>query len=642
VHGANRNPRNSMNNNPSVAPLITPNRSAGLDALSSVDLADRCSTEASKHFVQFYESDGYLIQAVGTFIAQALDAEEGALVIATAAHRAAVEEYLSGEGLDMIAAQAGGQCLCLDAAETLSKFMVGGLPDRDLFMKTVGGLVASATRSGRGFRAFGEMVALLWAEGNGDGAIRLEQLWNELANIHSFSLLCAYPMKDFSRAANGETFAHICGEHSQVLPAESYDRVGRTTDERFREIALLQQKARALDTELAERKRLEEIRYSLAAIVESSDDAIVSKDLNSIIQSWNRGAERIFGYTADEVIGKPITILIPPDHIDEEPAIIERIRQGERVEHFETIRRRKDGSRVEISVTISPIKDDRGHVIGASKIARDITQRKRDERALNEAREELVRSRSELESRVRERTIELQETIGELEAFSYSISHDMRAPLRSMQGYATILMQECGEALNPECRAYLQRIKSSGERMDRLIQDVLTFSRVSRSEFSLEPVDLDHLVRGIAEAYPNLQPPDAQIIIEDRLPWVRGNTAGLTQCISNLLGNAAKFVAPGTRPHIRVWAESRSSAAGEAPMVRLFIQDNGIGIPKQLQDKIFVMFQRVSKKYEGTGIGLAIVKKAAERMSGRVGVHSEAGHGSTFWLELQQAELPFA
>jgi signal transduction histidine kinase len=278
-----------------------------------------------------------------------------------------------------------------------------------------------------------------------------------------------------------------------------------------------------------------------------------------------------------------------------------------------------------------------------------------------------------LEKTVAERTAELQQTIGELEAFSYSISHDLRAPLRSMQGFADVLMEDFGATLGPEGQGYVQRIRASAERMDRLIQDVLTFSRVARSEVNLEPVNLDHLLRGIVECYPNLQPPQADILIEGRLPYVLGKAAALTQCLSNLLGNAVKFVARGTRPQVRIWAEiiparaqpaeqmshanSTRGASGaslstkpaggtaysaEGGFVRLFIEDNGIGIQKEGQEKIFAIFQRLSKGYEGTGIGLAIVKKAAERMGGRVGVHSEAGKGSTFWLELQAAEPPRA
>jgi signal transduction histidine kinase len=238
-----------------------------------------------------------------------------------------------------------------------------------------------------------------------------------------------------------------------------------------------------------------------------------------------------------------------------------------------------------------------------------------------------------LEQTVIERTAKLKEALSELESFSYSISHDMRAPLRSMQGFAAILMEDCGDELSPEARACLDRIAASAERMDRLIQDVLTFSRVTRSDFLMESVDLDRLIRGVIESFPNLQPPKAAIAIEGKLPLVLGNAAGLTQCLSNILGNAVKFVAHGTSPQVRVWTES--AGPDRSQFVRVYIKDNGIGIPHESHEKIFEIFQRLSKRYDGTGIGLAIVKKAVERMGGKVGLTSSPDNGSTFWLELK-------
>jgi signal transduction histidine kinase len=194
-------------------------------------------------------------------------------------------------------------------------------------------------------------------------------------------------------------------------------------------------------------------------------------------------------------------------------------------------------------------------------------------------------------------------------------------------------MEDCGDELSPEARACLDRIAASAERMDRLIQDVLTFSRVTRSDFLMESVDLDRLIRGVIESFPNLQPPKAAIAIEGKLPLVLGNAAGLTQCLSNILGNAVKFVAHGTSPQVRVWTES--AGPDRSQFVRVYIKDNGIGIPHESHEKIFEIFQRLSKRYDGTGIGLAIVKKAVERMGGKVGLTSSPDNGSTFWLELK-------
>jgi signal transduction histidine kinase len=250
---------------------------------------------------------------------------------------------------------------------------------------------------------------------------------------------------------------------------------------------------------------------------------------------------------------------------------------------------------------------------------------------LVKARETLAERRGELEQLVAERTARLQDTITELESFSYSISHDLRAPLRAMQSFAELLSEECGTGIGAEGRDYLRRIITASGRMDRLIQDVLVYSRVSRTELTLVPVDLQTLVDGIVESYPQFQTDHADIVIHGRLPCVLGNEAALMQCVANLVGNAIKFVAPGVRPRVEIMAE----IAGLR--VRLCVQDNGIGIAAEARTKIFGIFQRFNTAYEGTGIGLAVVRRAAERMGGEVSFTSEPGAGSRFCLDLALA-----
>jgi signal transduction histidine kinase len=198
-----------------------------------------------------------------------------------------------------------------------------------------------------------------------------------------------------------------------------------------------------------------------------------------------------------------------------------------------------------------------------------------------------------------------------------------------MQGFAGILEEEMGSQLNEEARDCLHRISQSAQRMDRLITDALSYSRAVQQHLTVVPVNLPELLQGIIHSYPSLQPPKATIRIHPELPWVMGNEAGLTQCFSNLLGNAIKFVEPGRAPEVTVRAET----SGE--LLRIWVEDNGIGIPEQAQSRLFHMFQRVSKAYEGTGIGLALVRKVAERMGGRVGLESKPGQGSRFWIELR-------
>jgi two-component system, chemotaxis family, CheB/CheR fusion protein len=256
-------------------------------------------------------------------------------------------------------------------------------------------------------------------------------------------------------------------------------------------------------------------------------------------------------------------------------------------------------------------------------IAIDIDEIKRAQRILAD-------HAGEMASQVHLRTGELRETIGELEAFSYSVSHDMRAPLRAMQGYASLLLNANETVLDARSLDQLRRINSAANRMDALINDVLTYSRLLRTEITLVSISLDDLVRHVIDVFPQLRENGAEIVIEGRLPKVLAHEAGLTQCVSNLLSNAVKFVAPGVTARARVRAEE---IEGD---VRLWIDDNGIGIDPQNHDRIWNIFTRVvrDRDYTGTGIGLAIVRKSVERMNGTVGLESTPGGGSKFWLRL--------
>ncbi|HTA31269.1 MAG TPA: PAS domain S-box protein, partial [Candidatus Cybelea sp.] len=369
----------------------------------------------------------------------------------------------------------------------------------------------------------------------------------------------------------------------------------------------------------------EENSARLAAIVESSEDAIISKNLDGIIQTWNIAAERLFGYKSQEIIGKPVTMLIPGDRLSEEDFILGRIRQGQKVERLETVRVAKDGRHIPVALSVSPVRDGHGRIIGASKILHDATE-------IVAARETLARGREELERLVEERTRKLQEMVDELQHVSYAITHDMRAPLRAMSAFAGLVAEKITAREDKETHEYCRRIQLGASRLDRLIQDALQYTKAALREMPPESVDLSKLVPDIIETYPDLQQDKADIRIEGPLPVVLGNDALLTQCFSNLLGNAVKFVAPGTRPLVRVHAEINGA------ITRIWVQDNGIGIPHYAHERLFKMFQRLTAEHEGTGIGLAIVRKFVERMGGKVGVESEPGQGSRFWIELRLAE----
>jgi len=265
----------------------------------------------------------------------------------------------------------------------------------------------------------------------------------------------------------------------------------------------------------------------------------------------------------------------------------------------------------------------------------DISMRKRSEERLAEARAQLERHNRDLETIVARRTLELRDTVAQLEAFSYSVVHDLRAPLRAMQGFARLLQNEFGSQIPAPAHDYLDRIVGSSQRMDQLIQDVLAFSSVARARLDLHPVNMRKLVDAILHSYPALDPVNGEIEIDGDLPVLLANEAALTQSIANLFENAFKFVSPDTRPHVRIWCEPTILPDG-SPGARIYVRDNGIGIPPESQARIFEPFERLNENYPGTGIGLAIVAKAIERMGGKLGVQSEPGKGSTFWIELKR------
>jgi len=367
----------------------------------------------------------------------------------------------------------------------------------------------------------------------------------------------------------------------------------------------------------------------LASIVDSSDDAIISKSLAGIVTSWNQSAARIFGYSAEEAIGRHITFLIPEIRWEEEPQILARLQRGERVDHFETVRRHKDGHLLDISLTISPVRNGEGRIVGASKVARDITERRAAERALNQARNDLAELNAKLEQTVADRTSSLREAIAQMEEFSYTVSHDLRAPLRAMRTYTDALLEECSEHLDESGRRYLTRIHANSIRLDKMVQDLLTYTRINRAELTMAPVKLDLVVRDIVENYPGMQPDSADIAIEPLgVAW--GYEPSLTQAVANLLTNAIKFVAPRVRPRVKLWSENRGSRR------RIWISDNGIGVAPEAQARLFQMFERMNpaSSYEGNGVGLAIVRKALSRMGGDAGMESDGKTGSRFWIEL--------
>jgi two-component system, LuxR family, sensor kinase FixL len=395
--------------------------------------------------------------------------------------------------------------------------------------------------------------------------------------------------------------------------------------------------------------RASEIRYR--RLFEAARDGILILDpgTRKIIDA-NPFMSELLGYRLEELLGKELwEIGLLKDEASSRAAFRElQIKRFIRYEDLPL--QTKAGERHEVEF-VSNLYDEGGRSVIQCNI-RDITQRKRTEADLRHAKGLLENHAVEQELLVAKRTATLRETVAELQAFSYNISHDMRSPLRAMQGFAQFLLDDYSSKLDEQGIDYLQRIMRSTVRLDRLIQEVLSCSSVLHSKAAMESVDLDRLIRDIIQTYPKGDKTEIQI--QGTLPKVFGNEAFLTQCFSNLLSNAAKFVSPRTTPHVEVRAEDWISASREThteaaqssilsgpgnATVRVWVEDNGIGIAPENRDRIFEMFERISsaKEYPGTGIGLAIARKATERMGARLGFESELGKGSRFWVELQKA-----
>ena len=370
------------------------------------------------------------------------------------------------------------------------------------------------------------------------------------------------------------------------------------------------------------RKQAQEAKAHLAAIVESSDDAIISKDLNSIITSWNRAAERLFGYTAQEAIGQPITMLMQPERFNEEPGILERIRRGESIEHYETVRRRKDGTLLQISLTVSPITDAKGRIVGASKIARDITERKQAEVEREQllASERQALERAEFEARMKDEFLAI-------------LSHELRTPLNAIFGWSNILRTSDNPA---EIAEGLEVIERNARAQTTIIDDLLDMSRIISGKVRLEVQRVD-LLSVINSAIESVQPMATakQIrltsVLDPLASPVSGDPARLQQILWNLLTNALKFTPKGGRVHV-VLERVNSD-------LEISVNDTGSGIAPDFLPYVFDRFRQADastkREQRGLGLGLAIVKNLAELHGGNVRAKSPGlNKGSTFAIVL--------
>ncbi len=370
--------------------------------------------------------------------------------------------------------------------------------------------------------------------------------------------------------------------------------------------------------------RLERDARHFAALIESSDDAIVSKDLNGIVRTWNQGAERIFGFTSEEMVGQSIRRIIPDDRQQEEDEVLARIRRGDRVEHYETIRQRKDGTLIPISLTVSPIRDGAGTIVGASKIARDITERKRADEEIQRLFG-IAREASQLK-----------------DEFLATLSHELRTPLHAIVGYVRLM--QLGVLDTDKQRDAVDTLARNAASLSRIVDDVLDVSRIVAGKIRLDVQRVDVPLL-IDEVVATVQPAaDAKGIhlvthVDREVGLVSGDPDRLRQVLWNLCSNAVKFTEMGGRVEIRVEQSDRN--------IGITVRDTGLGIHPDFLPHVFERFRQadssIARRHGGLGLGLAIARHMVELQGGRIQAFSEGlGHGATFRVDLPalSAALP--
>jgi two-component system sensor kinase FixL len=384
--------------------------------------------------------------------------------------------------------------------------------------------------------------------------------------------------------------------------------------------------------DITERKQAQESLLRLAAIVESSSDAIMGTALDGTIFTWNPGAEKLFGYSAGEAIGRHIGMLVPPDREHEVVQILGRIGRLESTENYETACLNKGGTHIDVSITVSPIQDSAGEIIGASRIARDITEQKQAEARLKALAADLLHSNRELQD------------------FASVASHDLQEPLRKIQTFADDLAENSTSTLSDENRDTLKRIQNAAGRLQALINDLLSLSRISSRALPFVRVDLSDVAREVlSDLEVRIKETGGRVVLSE-IPTIEAEPLQMRQLFQNLVGNALKFNSPGRAPIVSIHGELIGAEEGPAggsreaqaqQLCQITFEDNGIGFDEKYVDRIFAMFQRLHgrSKYEGTGMGLAICRRIAEHHGGNITARSIPGTGSTFTVTIPTSRI---
>ena len=565
------------------------------------------------HFVLFYEDEDVLNEFVAKFLGNGLAAREPVVIIGRADCIRAFRDALEKESCDVASALASGHLRMLDADETLALFMRDGRPDADLFVGVLGAVISEVREKfpdGR-VRAYNEMVDVLCSEGNGEGAIQVEELWNELAKQHSFALFCAYVMDSFAGIKNADLYGRICDAHTHAFPAA----IESETHTRLRAVADLQHRARVLEAEIERSKQSDMFRL----LVESVQDyAIFVLDPQGMVQTWNAGAQRIKGYAAHEIVGQHFSRFYAQEDIDAGKCELE-LAGATRDGRFEdeSWRMRKDGTRFWANVVITALLDPAGKLIGFAKVTRDLTERRKaeQERAIAE-QQRLEFAKNEERNRIKDQ-------------FLATLSHELRTPLNAIFGWASLLKSAQNMADVDRAAETIQR---NAEAQIRIVDDMLDLSRIitGKMRIDVRVVDLADILRDALEVVrPAADAKGVELVarIPEQPTKFVGDPVRLQQTAWNFLSNAVKFSSAG--------GTITAALRQEGATVELEVADTGQGIERDFLPHVFEPFRQAdsgpTRRVGGVGLGLAIVKHIVEVHGGTVSVSSEGlGKGTSF------------
>jgi PAS domain S-box-containing protein len=572
---------------------------------TALPITDFGKVEAHAHSVQFYGDDSFLLDGLGRFVGAALGAGDASIVIATKAHRTGLAQRLQTYGLDTTLAAQQGRYIALDAAETLSQFMVDGWPDARLFHEIVGNVIRKARMASRGSQpriaAFGEMVALLWLEGKAEAALRLEQLWNELAATQSFHLHCAYPLGLFSNEEHGKLIEKVCAEHTHVIPDETYTSLA-DDDERLRNITLLQQKAKALATEVAERKKAQyALQLREAELTDFLENAVIGMHwvgADGTILWANKAEMALVGFDRHEYIGHHISEFHADSDVIQD--ILQRLGRNEELHGYEARLRCKDGSLRHVRIH-SNVFAQNGKFIHTRCFTVDVTEQKKMEQALI-----------------------LTEKLASVGRLAASVAHEINNPLEAVTNLLYLAKRDISDPVKAE-----QRIELASHELDRVAHIARQTLGFYRDNSSPAIVGVPQALDEVLSLYGRkLQARGVRVIRQyEQTPAITGLEGEIRQVFSNLIANAIDAMPQHGTLTLRI-SESREWNNSGLPGIRVTVADTGSGIQPEHRKNLFQPFY-TTKKDIGTGLGLWITRGIVEKHGGMIHVRSKIGPESS-------------